>query len=315
MRVSLFGSFAACGCDAASSPGGGLKTGAPTGAPCSLPYNRGMRIDLNCDMGESFGNYELGCDEEILEIVTSANVACGFHAGDPVIMDRTVGLAMERGVAIGAHPGHHDLRGFGRRPIQAPADEVEADVLYQVGALAAFVRSHNGRMVHVKPHGALYNQAVADPKLSAALARAVARADKGLVFVGLATSNTMREAAEAEGLRFAGEAFADRVYNPDGTLQSRRIPGSVIHDPEKAAAQAVAIAHGTVIAHDGTEVPGVRRDALPPRRQPGGARKRPHRPAPARSVRRRRPPPRLTTPPREPAQVSSPGEPYLPNSP
>ena len=214
-----------------------------------------MRIDLNCDMGESFGNYDLGCDEEILEIVTSANVACGFHAGDPVIMDRTVGMAIAQGVAVGAHPGHHDLRGFGRRPIQAPADEVEADVLYQVGALAAFVRSRNGRMVHVKPHGALYNQAVGDPKLSAALARAVARADKNLVFVGLATAENMRVAAEAEGLRFAGEAFADRVYNPDGTLQSRRIPGSVIHDPEKAAAQAVAIAQGTVIAHDGTEVP------------------------------------------------------------
>ncbi len=220
-----------------------------------------MRIDLNCDMGESFGNYKLGCDEEILEIVTSANVACGFHAGDPVIMDRTVALALDRGVAVGAHPGHHDLRGFGRRPIQAPPSEVEADVLYQVGALAAFVRSREGRMVHVKPHGALYNQAVADAALSAALARAVARADPNLIFVGLATAATMREAAEAEGLRFAGEAFADRVYNPDGSLQSRRIPGSVIHDPERAAAQAVAIARGRVVAHDGTEVP-VRADTL-----------------------------------------------------
>jgi len=212
-------------------------------------------MDLNCDMGESFGNYELGCDEDILEIVTSANVACGFHAGDPLIMDRTVGLALERGVAIGAHPGHHDLRGFGRRLIQAPPDEVEADVLYQVGALAAFARSRNARLVHVKPHGALYNQAVGDPALARALARAVARTDRSLVFVGLATVASMREAAEAEGLRFAGEAFADRVYNPDGTLQSRRIPGSVIHDPEKAAEQAVAIAHGKVVAHDGSEVP------------------------------------------------------------
>ncbi len=214
-----------------------------------------MRIDLNCDLGESFGNYELGCDEEILEIVTSANIACGFHAGDPLIMDRTVELAGERGVAIGAHPGHHDLRGFGRRPIQAAPEEVEADVLYQVGALAAFVRSRGRRLVHVKPHGALYNQAVSDPALAGALARAVARADRNLVFVGLATSEAMRTAAEGEGLRFAGEAFADRVYNPDGTLQSRRIPGSVIHDPERAAAQAVAIAGGSVTAHDGTEVP------------------------------------------------------------
>lgn len=213
-----------------------------------------MRIDLNCDLGESFGNYRLGCDEEILEVVTSANVACGFHAGDPVIMDLTVERALGRGVAVGAHPGHHDLRGFGRRPIQAPPEEVEADVLYQVGALSAFVRSRGGALVHVKPHGALYNQAVGDPALARALTRAVARADRNLVFVGLATSSAMREAAGAEGLRFAGEAFADRVYNPDGTLQSRRIEGSVIHDPERAAAQAVAIASGSVTAHDGSEV-------------------------------------------------------------
>lgn len=213
-----------------------------------------MRIDLNCDLGESFGNYTIGCDEEILEIVTSANVACGFHAGDPAIMDRTVGLALDRGVAVGAHPGHHDLRGFGRRPIQAPPEEVEADVLYQVGALAAFVHSRGASLAHVKPHGALYNQAVGDAALSRALARAVARAGRELVFVGLATSMAMRDAAEAEGLRYAGEAFADRVYNPDGTLQSRRIAGSVIHDPERAAAQAVAIASGSVTAHDGSAV-------------------------------------------------------------
>lgn len=213
-----------------------------------------MRIDLNCDMGESFGNYDLGCDEEILAIVTSANVACGFHAGDPLIMDRTVQLAMERGVSVGAHPGHHDLRGFGRRHIQVTPAEAEADVVYQVGALAGFVRSRGGRMVHVKPHGMLYNQAVKDPELAGALARAVARLDPDLVFVGLATSAAMREAAGAEGLRFAGEAFADRVYNPDGTLQSRAIPGSVIHDPEQAAVQAVDIAGGSVTAHDGSRV-------------------------------------------------------------
>lgn len=213
-----------------------------------------MRIDLNCDMGESFGSYALGCDEEILEIVTSANVACGFHAGDPLIMDRTVQLAMERGVSVGAHPGHHDLRGFGRRRIQVAPREAEADVIYQVGALAAFVNSRGGRMVHVKPHGMLYNQAVGDPELAAALARAVARVDRSLVFVGLATSAAMRDGAAAAGLRFAGEAFADRVYNPDGTLQSRAIAGSVIHDPDRAAAQAVEIAGGSVTAHDGSRV-------------------------------------------------------------
>ena len=213
-----------------------------------------MRIDLNCDMGESFGSYALGCDEEILEIVSSANVACGFHAGDPLIMDRTVELAMDRGVSVGAHPGHHDLRGFGRRFIEVSPAEVEADVVYQVGALAAFVRSRGGRLVHVKPHGMLYNQAVQDADLASAIARGIARVGDDLLFMGLATSSSMRDAAAAAGLRYVGEAFADRVYNPDGTLQSRAIPGSVIHDPERAAAQAVEIASGAVTAHDGSRV-------------------------------------------------------------
>jgi UPF0271 protein len=214
------------------------------------------RIDLNCDMGESFGVYHIGADEDaMMELVTSANIACGFHAGDPRIMDRTVRAAVSHGVAVGAHPSHYDLRGFGRRPVLASPDEVEADVLYQVAALAGFARAHGVELVHVKPHGALYNQAVADEELSGAIARGVARAGKDLVFVGLATSSVMKRAAEAEGLRFAGEAFADRVYNPDGTLQSRRIAGSVITDPEAAARQAVSIAaEGKVVAHDGSEV-------------------------------------------------------------
>lgn len=215
-----------------------------------------MRIDLNCDMGESFGIYRIGADDEkLLALVTSANVACGFHAGDPRIIDRTVKLAAKHGVAVGAHPGHHDLRGFGRRPVEASADEVEADVIYQVGAVAAFARAHGVRLRHVKPHGALYNQAVNDETLARALAAGVARVSGELIFVGLATSEAMRTAAEAENLRYAGEAFADRVYNPDGTLQSRRIEGSVITDPERAAAQAVTIAaERRVVAHDGTTV-------------------------------------------------------------
>jgi UPF0271 protein len=156
---------------------------------------------------------------------------------------------------VGAHPGHHDLRGFGRRAIAAAADDVEADVIYQVGALAAFASAHGVALVHVKPHGALYNQAVSDLELSTALASGIARVSGDLIFVGLASSGTMREAAEALKLRYAGEAFADRVYNPDGTLQSRRIEGSVITDPERAAAQAVSIAvERRVIAHDGTSV-------------------------------------------------------------
>jgi UPF0271 protein len=215
-----------------------------------------VRIDLNCDMGESFGVYRIGADdEELLELVSSANVACGFHAGDPRIIDRTVGLAARHGVAVGAHPSHHDLRGFGRREVKATPEEVEADVVYQVGAVAAFARAHRVPLVHVKPHGALYNQAVEDVELSEAIARGIARVSRELIFVGLATSGAMRAAAERNGLRYAGEAFADRVYNPDGTLQSRRIAGSVITDPEKAAQQAVSIATvGSVTAHDGTRV-------------------------------------------------------------
>ena len=213
-----------------------------------------MQMDLNCDLGESFGAFQIGCDAEILELISSANIACGFHAGDPAIMDRTVAMAREKGVAIGAHPSHFDLRGFGRRPIQVTPAEVETDIVYQVGALQAFARSHGVSLQHVKPHGALYNQAVSDKELSEAIARAIARCDARLVFVGLASSAIMREAAIASGLRFAGEAFADRRYNPDGTLQSRRIEGSVIHDPEQAAEQAVSIAAGSVTAVDGTTV-------------------------------------------------------------
>jgi UPF0271 protein len=215
-----------------------------------------MRIDLNCDVGESFGIYTLGADDgDLMALVTSANVACGFHAGDPRTMDRTVALAAEHGVAVGAHPGYPDLRGFGRRAMSASPADVEADVIYQVGAVAAFASAHGVALTHVKPHGALYNQAVGDEALSRALAAGVARVSRDLIFVGLATSNVMRAAAEAEHLLYAREAFADRVYNPDGTLQSRQIEGSVIVDPERAAAQAVSIAtNKRVIAHDGTPV-------------------------------------------------------------
>lgn len=215
-----------------------------------------MPIDLNGDVGESFGIYRAGNDEAIMPFLTSANIACGFHAGDPQTMDRTVALAKQHGVAVGAHPGYPDLRGFGRRPMQASPEDVEADVLYQIAALAGFTRAHGVELLHVKPHGALYNQAASDPALAGAIAKAVARFSRQLVLVGLATSSSMHGAAEAEKIRFAGEAFADRVYNPDGTLQSRKFAGSVITDPKSAAAQAVAIARdGKVKAHDGSEVP------------------------------------------------------------
>jgi 5-oxoprolinase (ATP-hydrolysing) subunit A len=170
-------------------------------------------------------------------------------------MDRTVALAVRAGVAVGAHPGFPDLRGFGRRRVDADPAEVERDVLYQVGALQAFARSHGARVVHVKAHGALYNQAAEEEALARAVARGIARAGTDLVMVGLATTQVMRRAAEEAGVRFAAEAFADRRYERDGTLQSRKVPGSLITDPAAAAEQAVRIARdGAVVAADGSEV-------------------------------------------------------------
>jgi UPF0271 protein len=213
------------------------------------------RIDLNADLGESYGAWTMGDDEALLACVTSANVACGFHAGDPRVIDRTVALAIEAGVAVGAHPSYLDLRGFGRRAMAADPDEVEADVVYQVGAVHAFARSRGGRLVHVKPHGALYNQAAADAALARAVARGAARVAKDLVLVGLAGSAAMRDAAAAAGLRFAAEAFADRAYAPDGTLLPRGRDGAVIADAGAAAARAVAIARdGQVLAVDGSRI-------------------------------------------------------------
>ncbi|HET8648268.1 MAG TPA: 5-oxoprolinase subunit PxpA [Vicinamibacteria bacterium] len=221
-----------------------------------------MRIDLNADVGESFGPWRMGADEALMRWVTSVNVACGFHAGDPTVMDRTVEMAARAGVAVGAHPGHPDLRGFGRRALALPPEEIERDVLYQVGALMAFARAHGTALVHVKPHGALYNQAAADESIARAVARGVARADRGLVLVGLATTETMRRAAEAEGLRFAAEAFADRRYADDGHLLPRGRAQAVIDDPAAAATQAVRIAReGKVAAAGGADIP-LRADTL-----------------------------------------------------
>jgi UPF0271 protein len=220
------------------------------------------RIDLNCDMGEGFGAWSAGNDSAVLPFVTSVNLACGFHGGDPRTMDRTVAMAVRAGVAVGAHPSHLDLRGFGRRAIQADPEEVEADVVYQVGALIAFVRSHGARLTHVKAHGALYNQAAQDATLARAIARGVARVDRGLRLVGLASSEPMRRTAEEEGLAFAAEAFADRGYAADGSLLSRKLDGSVILDPQRAAAQAVRIVtRGQVETADGREIP-LRADTL-----------------------------------------------------
>jgi 5-oxoprolinase (ATP-hydrolysing) subunit A len=215
-----------------------------------------VEIDLNADLGEGFGAWRMGDDEGLLRVVSSANVACGFHAGDPSVIDRTIALAVRAGVAVGAHPSHFDLRGFGRRNMVVDPAEVEVDVLYQVGAVAGFARAHGGRLTHVKPHGALYNQAATDEALATAVARGVARFDPSLILIGLASSATMRRAAESQGLRFVGEAFADRRYEADGTLVARRMGGAVIDDPGEAALQAVDIAQRRAVrARGGATVP------------------------------------------------------------
>jgi UPF0271 protein len=214
----------------------------------------GKKIDLNCDVGESFGAYHLGNDEALMGLITSANIACGAHAGDPLVMDRTARLAARHGVSIGAHPGFPDLVGFGRRAMQLTPDEIENTVLYQVGALAAFARSVGAELAHVKPHGALYNIAGKDIEVARAVARGVARFDSNLIVVGLAGS-ALIEAAREAGLRAAREGFADRAYEADGSLRSRKLEGAVIHDPEAAAERAVRIAcDGIVTAYTGEEV-------------------------------------------------------------
>jgi len=212
-------------------------------------------IDLNCDVGESYGVYRVGNDEALMPLITSANIACGYHAGDPVVMDRTVRLAARHGVGIGAHPGFPDLLGFGRRRMHLAPDEIENYVLYQVGALAAFARSVGAELAHVKPHGALYNMAAKDIEMARAIVRGVARVDPNLIVVGLAGA-ALVEAAREAGMRVASEGFADRAYNSDGTLRSRRLPGAVIEEPELAAERAVRIVRdGTVVAYTGEEIP------------------------------------------------------------
>jgi UPF0271 protein len=213
-----------------------------------------VHIDLNADVGESYGAWTMGADAELLPNVSSANVACGAHAGDPVTMARTVVLARTHGVAVGAHPGYPDRDGFGRRDLDMTAEELEASLLAQLGALWAVCRAHGVDLVHVKPHGALYNRAATDLSLAQGVAQAVRRFSADLVLVGLAGS-ALLEAGDEAGLTVAAEAFADRAYEPDGTLRSRRQRDAVHHEPQVAAAQAVSIARdGRIRAHDGSEV-------------------------------------------------------------
>jgi UPF0271 protein len=209
-------------------------------------------LDLNCDMGESFGAWKMGEDETILAHVTSANVACGFHAGDARTMQRTARLAHARGVAIGAHPSLPDLQGFGRREMKVTPDEVYDCVLYQVGALAGICKALRARLHHVKPHGALYNMAARDAALAQAIAHAVRDFDAQLVLYGLAGSQLI-QAARAAGLHAACEVFADRTYQPDGNLTPRSRPDAMIGDPQRAVAQVERmVRHGEVVATDGS---------------------------------------------------------------
>ncbi|MCF8040540.1 MAG: 5-oxoprolinase subunit PxpA [Desulfarculaceae bacterium] len=213
-----------------------------------------MFMDLNCDMGESFGDYCLGCDSEVIRHITSANLACGFHASDPLVMDQTVRLCARHGVAVGAHPGYPDLRGFGRRNLDSTPEEVRTDVLYQTGALAGIAKAHGVGLQHVKPHGALYNTAAAHPATAQAIAQAVASYDPSLILVTLAgpAGETFRTVAQEMGLTVASEAFADRAYTSEGRLVPRGTQGAVIHDPEVVAARCVRMAtEGVVESIDG----------------------------------------------------------------
>jgi 5-oxoprolinase (ATP-hydrolysing) subunit A len=212
-------------------------------------------VDLNCDMGESFGAYQLGNDQEILSYITSANVACGFHAGDPATMRKTVRMAAEAGVAIGAHPGFADLVGFGRRNMEISPEEAYDLVVYQIGALQAFVRAEGGVMHHVKPHGALYNMAATRPALAESIAMAIYKVNPELVLYGLAGSELTR-AGEKIGLATAHEVFADRTYQQDGTLTPRSQPHAMITDQQQSLQQVIRmVSEGLVLTQQGVDIP------------------------------------------------------------
>lgn len=205
-----------------------------------------MRINLNADVGEGFGRYTVGDDEALLQLVGSANIACGMHAGDPAIMARTVRLASRQGVSIGAHPGFNDLWGFGRRSVDITLADLESLVLYQIGALQAIARSQGVRVTHVKPHGALNNQAHGDPSVAMALARAVRAADPAMIFVANVGSE-MVHAADQLGLRVALEAYVDRQCDDQGRLVPRSHPDALIRDPARAAAHALRMLEGQAL--------------------------------------------------------------------
>ncbi|MDR1378273.1 MAG: LamB/YcsF family protein [Synergistaceae bacterium] len=205
-----------------------------------------VMVDLNSDLGESFGAWTMGIDSEVMSYISSANVACAWHGGDAEVMLRTVRAAKAQNVAVGAHPGYPDLLGFGRRNMACTVDELYAYTLYQVGALQAICASEGLELQHVKPHGAMYNQAAKDPKSATAIVKAVKNAGRGLIFMGLAGS-AFEVAALEQGVPFASEAFADRGYMPDGSLVPRSQPGAFIHDPDQAAVRMVKLVKEGVI--------------------------------------------------------------------
>ncbi len=213
-----------------------------------------MRIDLNSDLGESFGAYTIGHDEAVMPSITSANIACGFHGGDPSVIRHTVRLAKAAGAGVGAHPGFPDLMGFGRRAMNVTPREAEDFVLYQVAAVAGIAAAEGVRLQHVKPHGELFNMAAKDRGLADAIAGAVAAFDRAVILFGLPGSEIIA-AGRAAGLRVAAEGFADRAYEPDGSLASRRKPGSVLHDPEVVVGRVLRmVREGTVVATDGSTI-------------------------------------------------------------
>ncbi len=217
------------------------------------------KIDFNCDMGESFGMYKMGFDEEVIKHITSANIACGFHAGDPMWMRHTVDLALRHGVAIGAHPSFPDLNGFGRRNMVVSAEEAKNDVTYQVGALQAFTADK--KLQHVKPHGAMYNMAVNDESLAQAICESILEIDPDMILVALAGSRWL-DIAEDMGLKVAREIFADRALNADGTLVSRSQPGSVIHDTAEVVERSLRmVTEGKATAITGEQI-DVQADSL-----------------------------------------------------
>ena len=215
------------------------------------------QIDLNCDMGESFGAYSIGMDESVIKYITSANIACGWHAGDPLVMDQTVKMAQEIGVGIGAHPGYPDLIGFGRRNMDCTMAELRQYLIYQLGALDAFCRVNNTQLRHVKPHGALYLTAVEKEDVARTIAEAIVSFNPELLYVALAgeKGRMMSRIGEEVGLKVVYEAFPDRAYTSEGTLQSRRIPGAVIKEPQLVAERALRMAaEGKIVTVDGTTI-------------------------------------------------------------